>query len=133
MYARIDSVHGWVSLAEVAFRVCVLPERICYQKTGLPAPVRRKSIHLRIVFFGIVKTSATSQYLNALAAERSRHWLQRRPKVVVLKQQLFSESTKTALGTHHRPGQCASTCLQNPSLRVIGDIPQHHQRQQQQQ
>ncbi len=39
----------------------MLPVRICYQKiAGLRAPVRRKSINLRIVFFGIVETSATS-------------------------------------------------------------------------
>ncbi len=43
--------------------MCVLPVRICYQKiAGLQAPVRRKSINLRIVFFGIVKTSVTSQW-----------------------------------------------------------------------
>ncbi len=29
---------------------------------GLRAPIRRKSINLRIVFLGIVKTSATSQW-----------------------------------------------------------------------
>ncbi len=41
----------------------MLPVRICYQKiAGLQAPVRRKSINLRIVFFGIVTTSATSQW-----------------------------------------------------------------------
>ncbi len=41
----------------------MLPVRICYQKiAGLRAPVRRKSINLRIVFFGIFKTSATSQW-----------------------------------------------------------------------
>ncbi len=39
----------------------MLPVRICYQKIpGLRAPVRRKPINL--VFFGIVKTSATSQW-----------------------------------------------------------------------
>ncbi len=41
----------------------MLPVRICYQKiAGLRAPVHRKSINLRIVFFGSVKTSATSQW-----------------------------------------------------------------------
>ncbi len=41
----------------------MLPVRVCYQKlTGLRTSVRRKSINLRIVFFGIVKTSATSQW-----------------------------------------------------------------------
>ncbi len=41
----------------------MLPVRICYQKiAGLRAPVHRKSINLRIVFFGIAKTSVTSQW-----------------------------------------------------------------------
>ncbi len=41
----------------------MLPVRIRYQKiAGLRAPVHRKSINLRIIFFGIAKTSATSQW-----------------------------------------------------------------------
>ncbi len=41
----------------------MLPVRICCQKiAGLRAPVCRESINLRIVFFGIVKTSVTSQW-----------------------------------------------------------------------
>ncbi len=46
-----------------AVAMLLLPVRICYQKiAGLRAPVRRKSINLRIAFFGIVKTSATPQW-----------------------------------------------------------------------
>ncbi len=38
----------------------------------------------------------------------------------------------TAVGSYHQPGQRASTCQENPSLRALGAMSQQQKQQQQQ-
>ncbi len=62
------------------------------------------------------------------------HWLQRFSKRCSTETKTIRRTIPTALGSYHQPGQRASACQENPSLRALGAMSQQqHQQQQQQQ